>query len=400
MLTPIASPIGDLKTTRTSYGGEVDGNLNANDRTTPSITPTILPDTTPGNPHISTYEVLMASVDNVMGEILVGDQAVLLMEITTKMQDLMNKLDKLRIEVDADKKRAALAEKNTDLQQSQTMLDQASAEQESAAIWDKVKLAFQWLGAVLAIVGGALLALTGNVVAGALLIAASVTGILTAIDSSVKAASPEKLGIAGQIARNEGKSLEEARTADQNFSYAMIGITAVLALASIGVMAAPQLATALINTGAFVASRGLQVAGLTTRGMQFAAVGEKFVNAGKVLSDLGTLSTAATTVANTTLQMAGKVVSISESAVTAGTAIGEASAAGIRKNAADHQAQGQEFAADAKELEALLKQMNDIIDELISRVQGNANLFNSMIDGVSDALNDAMNTLSSIKFAV
>lgn len=330
--------------------------------------PALVPDATPpGTGPVGGYEALLETLTEMTEGMLDGNHEIRLLEIVSKLQELQSQVDKLRIDIEASRKRDMLAEKEKQLDEAQKKLDKAREEQENLSVWDKIRLAFQWIGAALAVALGALTLWTGGglalMIAGAAAITAGITSSIMAVDSSMKAASPDGLGMAGQAARSLGRSLEDARKADEIFGYTMMGISAVSMLVSMG-----------------------------------AAFGPAVINA--IRGALGKAVIAALENANMGAQLLLKGGQIIEALMTTASAVGEGVVASLEHQATLGQVEGKALQAKAKELEALVEQINEIIDMLVTRAKGTNELFNAVVDSLTDTLNDLAQTLSNLKLQV
>ncbi len=148
--------------------------------------------------------------------------------IKDKLKQTLGKTDDDQVNVEEQKKQAALQEEKAQNDKSTKSLKDAQAAQASESIGDKIKLAFECIGAVLAVVVAVALIATGvGAVAGAFLLAGAAVAIALAVDGVVKEATPDHLGIMGSIVHAAGGSLAEAQKGDMGFELALSGVALI-----------------------------------------------------------------------------------------------------------------------------------------------------------------------------
>lgn len=280
---------------------------------------------------------------------LQGDVEVLLVQITVAMRDAEATNQKSKINTDQEAKKAQLKEKEAKLEEAQRKLEEAERKKNSGSLIDKIKLAFEWLGAILAIAAAAVMIATGaGAVVGGLLMAAAVTSLVMAIDSTVAMATGR--GIAGHIAAAAGASEEEIAKADMGFriSLAVLGI---LFSIGAGVGSAVNAATST----AHAVSQGVRIA---QRAVSIAQTSH--------------------TLASTGTNVASTVVKYEETEL---------------------RAEAKSLEAKTKADEAVMQMLDDMIDQALARLMASSERFNQILDEITDAMADRSNTLSRARFA-
>lgn len=310
-------------------------------------------------PGRQTYSMVMESLSAMLTPMSPVDVEVLLIQVAVEMKEAESTGAKEKIKVDQEAKRTALLEKDEKLEEAGTKIEEAIEERENASIFDKIKLAFEFLGAILMIAVGVLLLATGaGTAVGALMIAGGVVSLIMAIDSAVQMGTGQ--GIMGNIvylaAKADGKSEEEAKDmaskADMGFRIGMAVIGIALAIGG--------------GVGAFYAAP---------------AAAAK-------------LGTQAAQTAQTIAKMASSVDN-AMNVVTAGADIG----AGVyRYEATKHDAEANELKADGTDKQALAKMLDDFIDQALARLIASSDRFNAILDNITDAIQDRGETLSKTRF--
>jgi hypothetical protein len=275
-----------------------------------------------------------------------SDFEVLLLEALTKMRDMQAKSENETVSMNAEQKKTAIAEKQAALNEAQEKIDKAEEERKNASIWDKIKLAFQALGALISIAVGAVLVATGiGTAAGILLIAAGVVGLVMVVDAALQMA--KGFGIAGMIAKDRGATDEEASKADMAFRGVMAGIQIILSIAAMIAMPNPA-----------------QLAQSFTTLQALAMQGMNGVQAG----------------------------------ISIASAAGDIGAGVVRYQAAQTQAEGLEKKAESKSLEALIKGIDDMIDQAIQSMIAALDRFNTALDELSETLVERNATFVKMQF--
>src|SRR5262249_25052197 len=80
------------------------------------------------------------------------------------------------------------------------------------------------------------------------------------------------------------------------------------------------------------------------------------------------------------------------------TGAGDIAVGVVRYEAAREQADATKLKGEAKEMEALIQQLDDFIDQAIQRLIGASDRFNAVLDGLMDAVNDRAQSTSRVKF--
>lgn len=302
----------------------------------------------------SEFKAMLAALLAFEPEMANVDQEVLLAEVITKLKDAQNANDKEGIKADSARKKAAVNEQKEKLDQAEKKQAEAEEKQKSASIWDKIKLAFQFLAAAISIVVGAVLVATGAGTAlGLLMIAGGVLGIVQGIDSSLKQATG--FGMAGLAAKARGESDEKARQDDFITGIVMTCVSVALSVATIVVS---------LKSVASIADAAVEIG---TKAAEFAASVQKAAN---VISQISNLATAA----------------------------GDLGAGAVRYMASGLTSDATKLRADAKRNDASMKVIDDMIDQAIARMVASGDRFSQMLDGMMDALQDKSHSLSQAKF--
>lgn len=336
-LTPIGGTPQQIPTDQTQGAGQV------NNQPTTGAGSTAPTGSVPGAPSDPSYSVVLDSLTKFMPQVTGEVLDVMLLEITVKMKETEEASQKDKIKVDQEAKRTALAEKADKLKEAETKIQEAIDKEKNASIWDKIKMAFQALGALLAIVAGLALIATGaGAAAGAALIAIGVIGLIMVIDSAVKMGTGH--GIAGAIAKAGGASDEYANKCDFGFGIAMAGLALIAAVACFFIPGGQAMA---VNSFA------------------------------QSLQAFGSIASASIAIVNAT---------------------GDATVAVIKYEAQTEKAEGQKTQAEAKQMEAWIKQIDDFIDQALQRLMGAMDRFNAMLDGIMEAIQDQAKTVAKAKF--
>lgn len=303
---------------------------------------------------------VMASLSAMMPKISSQDTDILLLQVTTKLKETTEATEKDKIRVDTADKKAKIEEKQRKMDEAQEKIKAAEDKMKNLSIWDKIKIGFQFLSAILtmvaglaAILVGAAAAATGVGVAaiagGAMMITAGVLMLYSAIDATVAATREDGLGIAGLVEKNklmkEGKTEEEAiqggAKKDQLARTVIGAVTAALAIA--GAIAA------------FPAGGGAAIIALTSR-------------------------------------VTGVVSAIS----TMATSAGDITTGVLKYKATQERSEGQLKQADGKRMEANIQMLDDMIDQAMMRLKGAGERFSAMLDSLTDAIKDRGDTMSRV----
>ncbi len=275
-----------------------------------------------------------------------ADFEVLLLEALSKMRDMQAKSQNETITMNAEMKQTAIGEKQQAYDEAQAEMDSAKEKMENASIWDKVKLAFQALGAILSIALGAILIATGvGAVAGGLLIAAGAVGLFMVLDAALQMGTG--FGVAGGIAKLANASDETAQKADMGFRIGMAVVQVVLSVAAMFAMPNPK---QLVDVATSLQANLMRMINATQAGISIASAG------------------------------------------------GDVGASVVRYEAAGQQAAGMERQAEGKEMEALIKGLDDMIDQAIQSMIATLDRFNTSLDELSDTLSQRNASIVKIQF--
>jgi hypothetical protein len=309
---------------------------------------------------------LRASLAGFMKGGVAVDVEVLLVQVAVAMRDTEATSQKSKINTDQETKKVQLKEKEAKLEEAQRKMDEAEAKKKSGSLLDKIKLAFEWIGAILAMAVAAVMIATGaGAVVGALLMAAAVTSLILAIDSTVTMATGH--GIAGNFAKMAGASEEDIAKADMGFKIgvAVAGVLFSIAGGGVSIVSAKMAAANAAKTGATAAATAGKVAGGT------AAQGMKVAQQG---------------------------LNASSATVAAGNAAMGVGASAIKYEETTLRADAKSLEAKAKQDEALLQMLDDLIDQALSRLIASSDRFNAMLDEIVEAMNDRSGALSRARF--
>lgn len=296
---------------------------------------------------LTAYGALMGSLFALMPQMSSEEISLKLVEVTNKLKKTMEESEIDKIKSDTEKKRDMIGEKQAKIEEAQKKMDEAQEAREKASIWDKIKLAFQALGAALMVLAGIFMAtIPGFQVVGGLMIAAGVVGIISMIDAATKTATG--LGIAGNLDKLANPDKPEGwAVADTVFGASLAVAGLALAIATIfvpGPKDPTEIARALSN-----------------------------------LVKLGS--------------------GIASAAIGAATAAGDITTGVIKYVAAEKEAGAKTTQAETKEMEAIIAQMDDFIDMALARLMATTERFNEMLDSLTDAIQDRGNSLSRARFS-
>ncbi|MEM8797307.1 MAG: hypothetical protein AAGE61_17235 [Pseudomonadota bacterium] len=307
------------------------------------------PDTQKSQAASAGYVVIIASLAPFASKASGDALDAILGEALSKLKEVMGESDKERLVAVQEEKRGQLSEKTAKYEKAQDDLDKAEKKEEKKGFWNKLKLAFTWIGAIATtIVAAAMWAVPGAQGLAALLTVAAVVQITMAIDATVQEATG--MGIAGNIAYAsaiaKGKSEEEAKEAagkaDMAFQITMAVIGVVVGIAAFFV---PGGQASTIATAAKLIGGGL-----------------------------------------------GAVAGIGTGVTSIGSGVTGFQAAQARADASDRM-------AEAKEMEGEMQLIDDLIDEIFSQMSGRAKAFADMLGEVSVSMNDRGKTFASSRFS-
>lgn len=290
------------------------------------------------------YGALMASIAVMIPEITGEVLELALVEITAEMKKIEEASQKDQINIDSEKKRQALEEKKAKIEEALKKIEDAIEKEKHASIWDKIKMAFQALGALIAIAVGIALTALG-VPVGPLLIGIGVVALVMVIDSVVKTETGKGIGahIVGGFAELFGHPMsdEDLAKVDMGFSIAMAVVGLIMAVAAF------------------------------------------FVPGGQA-SAAATLAQSVSTIATAALQI--------------GTAVGDVTAGVMKFEATNLQADAKKLQADALKKEAFIALIDEYIDQALSRLMNASQRFDALLDSIVDAIVDRAESLAKAKF--
>jgi hypothetical protein len=298
------------------------------------------------------YQAIVSSILAFMPAMSDDDIDVMLAAATMKMKKLEAQSDNDQVQTDSDKKRDALGAKEESLKESVQKIQDAISKQENQSIWDKIKIGFEALGAVLSIAVGILLCATGiGAVAGGLMIAAGVVGVIMTIDAICQQTTG--LGIAGNCARDADR---RAGRPDDPSYYAKCDMGFEIGMAVVAV--------------------ALAVAGICT--------GVGLINAGADVAKMAEFS-------DTALKMA-RIAETANTIYSAASTVGESATdiyfAVNAYQTTNEQADAKDLQADAKRMEAVIQQLDGLIDIAMQHMKNHMAQWNGVLDSITSAMND------------
>lgn len=274
------------------------------------------------------------------------DFEVLLAMVTAKLKEALGTVEQSRADSEMQAKRVNIKENEAKIEESKKKLDEAEAKRKSGDLGALLQLIFEAIAGLAQIVGGALWAAFGgggNAAIG--LIASGAIMVMVSLNSAVSMATGGT-GIIGSIAKAFGASDEVAMGLDMAFVGAMVVTGVVVAMAT---------GTGAIGA-AYAAEKGAALA---------AQIG---------------------------VQVANMITSL-------GSAASQVATGALKYEAAESSAAAKVKQAQSDELQALMKQLDDMIDMALAMLmQVKANV-SAMIDSYTEMLNDTGNTLSNTRFA-
>lgn len=273
------------------------------------------------------------------------DMEVLLASVIAKLKDALGKVEQSRADSEMQAKRVNIKENEAKLEDMKKKLDEAEAKRKSGDLGALLQLIFEAIGGALMAIGGAVWAAFGGGSAAAGLIVSGGIMLLNSINSAVSMATGGT-GILGSIAKAFGASDEVAMALDMAFVGTLVVVGMAMAFAT-GTSAIGA-AVAAEKGAALAAQIGVQVSNMVT-----------------------SVGSAASQVATSAVNM---------------EATQDSAAAKIKQ-------------AQSDEIQALLKQLDDLIDmalTLLMQVQANVN---ALMDSYAEMLNDTGTTLSKTSFS-
>jgi hypothetical protein len=320
------------------------------------------------------------------------DVDVLLVQVAVAMRDTEATTQKSKINTDQETKKAQMREKEHKLEESAKKLEK----QQNGSIWEKIKLAFEWLGAMLA-VALAVIAAVASLGGATALIVAAIAAVALVIDSTVQQATGQ--GIMGNIVLAAGGTKEQAAQADMGFkiAVAVIGITGAISGTGLG-KAVKDIASSILDSA--MSAIGKAIPALAKTGAD--AVTKGADAAAKTASTLASTADDALNAAKLVAKEAIVAQNMVNTGSTANAALSATSTVvdtGVKTVAADLRADAKRLEAKAKSDEAFMQGLDDMIDQALSRLIASSDRFNAILDEITAAMSDRGNTLSRARFA-
>lgn len=206
------------------------------------------------------YKAMLDSIVSMMPEMTSEEVDLFLADISAKMKDAEQSAQTDKFKADQEAKRTSLQEKQAKLEEAETKIIEAKKAAETGNIFEKIKIAFQFLAAAfMAVLGAILVAVPATQGLGALLIASAVIMTLQAIDSIVK--QETGAGMTGNLFMAMGVSKEDAAILDMTFGIglAIAGIVAAIGTAVVTggtslVLSITSIASSIVSATADVGS--------------------------------------------------------------------------------------------------------------------------------------------------
>ncbi|WP_057463709.1 translocator protein PopB [Pseudovibrio sp. POLY-S9] len=271
------------------------------------------------------------------------DIEVLVASVLDKMQGTQEAVEKNKVNLTQAKQKGALLDQAIKQEEAVRKEEEAKEKQKGLSIWQKISLAFQWIGAAISIIAGAILMAlpTGATQAvGMMMLATGAIQLVMAIDATMQAAKGQ--GIVSYIATAAG--------ADEK-TIMGLDIASKMFMAIVGI--------------------GMAVISFFIPGAQAGSVGA----------------------------MIAAISSITSAIIQIGSTAGGLAAAGVSYSASQDVAQSKDLQADATDLDAFIQLLGQIIDQLLSILTKAGEQFADALDGTVSSMNERADTLSKTKFA-
>lgn len=345
------------------------------------------------------YEMISQSLSKFFPT-LTGDQVdTLVAEATMRLKEIVGETGTKELNAKEEQKRQSQAERRDAAEESQKQLDDAKAAAEKAKKSSGFGKFFNALVAIATIVAGAVLIATGaGAVAGAALLVAGTAAAIQLVDQIVM--EQTGFGIAGNITilkqtadgvpRDQAE--EAAKKADKGFS---IALTVVMVVASVVAMRPDIL---LKSAGAKIMQMASTLSQATATTTQAAATTTQAASAATNAAKAADVAAKSAQMSKTAT-MAQHGANTVNAAATAGSASSQIATAKLSYDAANKTADANELQAKSLELQALTDNLNDAIDEIMTRISGENSIFNAMLDNVSTSIKDRGETLARARFA-
>jgi hypothetical protein len=304
---------------------------------------TVVPDAKEKEAILNTYNAVMDSIAVLMSHVSAEDQKVLLARLVAKLQKTQDNISETKIRADTETRTAAYEKQREQYEASAKKISEASHHDSGPFGW--VKAAFQMLASTIAIGVGTLMIATGvGAPLGALMIAAGVVGMIMAIDSMVKMSSKDGTGIMGSIVLEITHDKEQAAKADLGFGIGMAAVGIIMAIAMF-----------FVPGGQAVAVENAMMAAQTLQKAQ------------SIAQNVATFTNAAATIGGSAAGVAEGVENYEAAKLNAGAMTNK---------------------SDAKKLDAIIAQLDELITQLLSLMQQAATNLNGSLDSLTDAMQD------------
>ena len=293
-----------------------------------------------------TYTNLIQQLRSFMPKGSTEDFETALAKATSKLKDAIGTVQEMRENNEMETKRVATKENEAKIEESKKKLDEAEAKRKSGNIFDILSLVFQAIGAALAAAIAAVAIATGaGAAVGAVLIAAAVLAFVS-LANSATAEATNGTGIAGSIAKATGGDETAIMAAEAAFGGALA--LATLALLPVAIAKNPAGTIAQMKESTMALVKGL-------------------------------------------MQIASSIAATAD----AGVQVGKA---GMGVSASQDRSEATKLRAESTEMQAMMQQLDDIIDmalSLLMQINGNVN---AMLDKMTALMKDTGDTLSNTRF--
>lgn len=317
------------------------------------------------------------------------DVDTLLVQVAVTMRSAEATNQENRIVNDREAKLSQIREKETKLREAGEKLAAAEERKAGGDVLANVKLAFEWIGTIVAFATAAVLIATGaGAVVGGLLLAAAFTSLFMAIDSSVSHATD--LGIAGNIAKDTGGTDEQIGQADMGFKIGLAILGVGFSLAAGGVSAAGAAKAAVdAGTSAYQTARATGEAVFKAVGKAAAQARDAFIAAsGAAGEGLGQA-----------VKVAQRGIAVTDAVTMLGSGGMEIGRSVVSYEETQFRAEAKDLDSETKSREALMQSLDDMIDQAMTRLMTVSDRFNAILDEIMAAAADRSASLSRVRYA-
>lgn len=332
---------------------------------------------------------VMASLASLGIDLDADDVTTAILRVAEESRDVESNSQKGRIELDQFKVKGMLNEQAQKIADAEKKREEAKESRHSASLADKFKLAFEWIGAVVAIAVAAVMIATGvGAVVGALLIAAAVTAIIMAADSTMKMTSEDGMGIGAAMA-GAGASPEAKKKADMIFGITMAVAGAVFSMAGGG-------------AGVISAARGAIQAGVAAGRATYSlteSVGATVKAVASAMKEAYSAIRASQQSASSLVNFTKASLEVTESASTAGNTAAGITATSYRTEAEHRDADAKRLKAGAETDQTEVEILNQAVDQAFARLMAAGDKFNTIIEDLVGNLNDLAKLTGSARIA-